>query len=127
MNSDDESGPDNDGIEPDQQQARRAALMAHEVVIKLKTMGLPDSLDEELGTLSTDLGDLWGAHKALADRLERFLRSPGDWENVGDYLVDLRATVDHMGFHAKSVRRPVNRIAQYAYRKASESEGVADS
>ena len=126
MDADDKSTMD-DGVEPDKTLARRTALMAHDVVIKFKVMGLPDSLDGELATLGTDLGDLWGAQKALADRLERFLRSPDDWGTVGDYLVDLRATIDHMNLHGRSVRRPMNSIARYAYRKAAQSEAVADS
>ena len=126
MDADDKSTTA-DGVEPDKAQARRTALMAHDIVIKFKVMGLPDRLDGELATLSTDLGDLWGTQKALADRLERFLRSPDDWETVGDYLVDLRATIDHMNTHGRSVRRPMNSIARYAYRKAAETEAVAES
>ena len=34
--------------------ARHTASMAHSVVIKLKEMGLPEHLDDDLGTLSTD-------------------------------------------------------------------------
>ena len=96
--------------------------MAHGVVIKLKEMGLPEALDEDLARLSTDLGDLWGAQKALVGRLEDFLRSPHDWETAGDYLVDLRAAIDHIGWHLKSVRRPMNRITRYAYREALADE-----
>ena len=95
--------------------------MAHGVVIKLKELGLPDGLDDDLALLSTDLGDLWSAQKALVDRLDGLLRSAQDWEAVADHLVDLRATVDHIEWHIKSVRRPMNRIARFAYRKAGAS------
>ena len=67
-------------------------------------MGLPDSLDGELAALSTDLGDLWGAQKELADQLERLVRSEADWSAVGDHLVDLRATVDHISWSAPEQR-----------------------
>ena len=110
-----------DTIEPDLAQARRTAVMAHNVVVKLKEMGLPEGFDQELAALSTDLGDLWGAEKVLAERLEGFLGSPEDWEAVGDRLVDLRATIDHIGWHMKNVRRPMGKIARFAYRKASET------
>ena len=106
--------------QPDLGQARRTALMAHSVVIKLKEMGLPEDLDDELASLSTDLGDLWTAQRELADHLEQLLKSPPDWESLGDYLVDLRVVVDHIGWHARSVRRPMTRLTQYAYRRASE-------
>ena len=116
----------NDGrpnaLEPDLEHARRSALMAHGVVVKLKEMGLPDEFDEELAALSTDLGDLWGAEKVLADQLRGLLQSTHDWETVGDYLVDLRATVDHIDRHVRSVRRPINRIARCAYGKGSTSK-----
>ena len=114
MTSGDDTGRAN-AMEPDLEQARRSSLMAHGVVAKLKEMGLPDELDEELAALSTDLGDLWSAERVLADQLRGLLRSPHDWETVGDYLVDLRATVDHIDWHVRSVRRPMNRIARCAY------------
>ena len=111
-----------DEVKPDMGQARRTAIMAHSVVTRLKEMGLPDELDGELATLSTDLGDIWGSQKALADHLKGLLKPSDDWETVGDYMVDLRSTIDHIGWHTKSVRRPINRIARFAYKKASENE-----
>ena len=119
------TGADGDnglGLEPDLEKARRTALVAHGIVIKMKEMGLPARLDAELASLSTDLGDLWSAQKELADRLDGLLDSPHDWENVGDSLVDLRASIDHMAWHMKSVRRPLNRVAQFAYRKVLDGE-----
>ena len=80
---------------------------------------MPDGLDDDLALLSTDLGDLWSAQKALVDRLDGLLRSAEDWEAVADHLVDIGATVDHIGWHVKSVRRPINRIARFAYRQAA--------
>ena len=115
-------GHNRDEMEPDLEQARQTANLAHEVVIKLKEMGLPQTLDEELASLSTDLGDLWSAHQVLAERLKRFLETPHDWQASGECLVDLRANIDHIAWHLKSVRRPLNRIAQYAYRQALDCE-----
>ena len=109
-----------DNLEANKSRARMAALKAHSVVIRLKEMGLPEELDGELATLSTDLGDLWSAQEALADRMERFVSSSGRWESVGDSLVDLRATIDHMAWHLNSVRRPMNRITSYAYRQSED-------
>ncbi len=109
-----------DGLEPDMQQAREMALMAHSVVIKLKEMGLPESLDDELASVSTDLGDIWSAQKSLADGLESLLKSPPDWEHIGNHLVDLRASIDHIAWHLNSVRRPLNRVTRFAYRKGME-------
>ena len=115
------------GLEPDMELARRKAHMAHLVVVKLKEMGLPDSLDSELASLSTDLGDLWSTQKEFAGRLEGQLKSHGDWEEVADYLVDLRAEIDHIEWHLKSVRRPLNRLTHYAYRKANKPDGDRQS
>jgi hypothetical protein len=114
-------------LEPDLQQARRTAGVAHNVVVKLKVMGLPQAYDEELASLSTDLGDLWSAHKTLAERLEGFVKSSCDWGTTGDFLVDIRASIDHIAWHQKSVRRPLNRITQYAYRMNSEAEASKES
>ena len=111
-----------EGPEPDMEQAREMALMAHSVVIKLKTMGLPDSLDSDLASLSTDLGDIWSAQKSLTDGLEGLLKSSHDWEAVGDHLVDIRASIDHIAWHLKSVRRPLNRITRFAYRPSVRGE-----
>ncbi|MAH48173.1 hypothetical protein CMI37_20285 [Candidatus Pacearchaeota archaeon] len=84
--------------------ARQAATMAHAVVIRLTT------LDEELGALSTDLGDLWSAQKVLSGQLEGMLNSTGGWGELGDSLVDLKTSIDHMAWHLKSVRRPLSKI-----------------
>ena len=118
-------GRDGDAMEPDQQHARRTGMAAHSVVAKLQEMGLPDSLDGELAALSTDLGDLWGAQKELADQLERLVRTEADWSAVGDHLVDLRATVDHISWHLSSVRRPMTKITRYAYRAAAQAESAS--
>ena len=113
-------------IEPNLRQARQTAHVSHGVVVKFQEMGLPQAFDAELAALSSDLGDLWSAQKTLADNLEGFLKSPHDWEVVGDHLVDLRASIDHIAWHLKSVRRPLNRITQFAYRKALGSEKSKD-
>ncbi len=100
--------------------------MAHGVVIKFKEMGLPEELDPELASLSTDLGDLWGAQHSLTAQLESFLKPPAepskDWRSAGDHLADLKSSIEHMAWHVSSVRRPLNRIANFAYRKALESD-----
>lgn len=105
------------GLEPDLEHARSMSLMAHGVVIKLKELGLPESLNDELAHLSTDLGDLWGAQKELAERLEGMLESAGDWQDIGDCLVDLNASIEHISWHVKSVKRPLNKIARFAYKQ----------
>ena len=114
-------------LKPDMGQARQTALVAHDVVIKLKEMGLPQDLDKELASLSTDLGDLWSAQKEMLDRLESFLKSPRDWEVVGDHLVDLRANIDHIAWHLNSVRRPLTRITQFAYRENDHRQANRNS
>ena len=116
-----------DDLVPDLDQARRTANVAHNVVIKLKKMGLPASYDEELARLSTDLGDLWSAQKLLSGRLDSFLESTDEWEDVGDRLVDLRSSVDHIAWHLRSVRRPLSRITRFAYHsdRAGEKSDVS--
>ena len=119
-------GDGTDAPEADLGMARRTAVVSHGVVIKFQEMGLPEGLYDDLARLSSDLGDLWSAQKALADRLDSLVRSPHDWEDAGDHLVDLRANVDHIAWHVKSVRRPLTKIAQFAYRKAAETQEAAD-
>ena len=109
-------------ITPDLPHARQAALMAHAIVIRLKEMGLPEELDEDLGTLCTDLGDIWAAHKTLSARLDDLVDSAGDWEAAADCLVDLRATIDHIGTHVETAGESIDRVARYAYEQV-ESHG----
>ena len=109
-------------ITPDLPHARQTALMAHAIVTRLKEMGLPEELDDDLGTLSTDLGDIWAAHKTLATRLDDLVDSANDWESVADCLVDLRAAIDHVGTHAETAGEPIDRVARYAYEQAESSE-----
>ena len=92
--------------------------MAHRVLVKLKELGLPTDLDEALGHLCTDLGDIWSVHRTFADQLDAFFRSD-DWNDVGDSLVDLRSSLDHMAWHLKSVRRPMTQITRLAYKQGS--------
>ena len=120
-------GDNKEELKPHMEQARQTALVAHDVVIKLKEMGLPQDLDKELASLSTDLGDLWSAQKEMLGRLESFLKSPRDWEAVGDHLVDLRANIDHIAWHLNSVRRPLTRITQFAYRKNDQRQASGNS
>ena len=106
--------------EPNLEQARRASAMAHQVVIKLKEMGLPDEMDGDLSKFCTDLGDLWSAQNALAKQVESFLKSRGDWNDVGDGIADLQATVEHLAWHAEGVRAPMQNLALWAYSRGEE-------
>ena len=112
-------------MQPDLRNARQTAVTAHSVVIKLKEMGLPEDYDGELALLSTDLGDLWSAQKELAARLDGLVAAPDDWATLGDSLVDLRATVDHISWHVDSIREPMTRLTEYAYNRA-EQGGTSD-
>ena len=107
---------------PDLDQAKRGSTLAHSFVIKLKEMGLPDDMDEHLSKLCTDLADLYSAQRLLTSQVEEFLNSEDDWDTVGDNLVDIRATIDHMGWHMKGVRRPMTRITSWAYRQNESNE-----
>ena len=85
-------------------------------------MDLPDSLDDDLARLSTDLSDLWNSQKELNRRLENLLKVSGQWGVMGDLLVDIRADIDHMSWHMKSIRKPLTKITRYAYRKDLDSK-----
>ena len=106
--------------EPGLEQARRASVMAHSVVIKLKEMGLPEELDPELSRVCTDLGDLWSAQASLARQLEALLKGEDDWESVGDGLVDIASTIEHIAWHMQGIREPMNKITEYAYRQGED-------
>lgn len=108
-------------IEADLNQARRNSLMAHSVVIMMKEMGLPQDMDEDLASVSTDLGDLWGAQQEFTDTLQTMLKADRSWDMVGDALTDLRAHIDHVAWHLQSVREPLTRIAEFAYGQDDES------
>ena len=115
---------DDGELQPDLRHARQTAVTAHSVVIKLKEMGLPEDYDGELALLSTDLGDLWSAQRELAARLDGLVGSPDDWGALGDSLVDLRATVDHIRWHVDSIREPMTRLTEYAYDRAEQDSSV---
>ena len=100
---------------PDLEQARRASVVAHSVVIKLKEMGLPDEMDEDLSQFCTDLGDLWSAQATLASQVENFLKKPHDLEKSGDDLVDLKTTIDHISWHLKTIGEPMDNITNWVY------------
>ena len=112
-------------MEADLNQARRTAVMAHNVVIRLRELGLPDFLDTDLASVSTDLGDLWGAQNEFTDHLHNMLKTSHDWESVGDSFVDMRAAIEHMEWHLQSIREPLIRLAEYAYSQSYDP--AADS
>ena len=116
----DSNGDAGDAPEADLGLARHTAVVSHSVVIKFQEMGLPEGFNAELASLSSDLGDLWSAQKSLTESLEALVESPHDWEAAGNHLVDLRSSIDHMAWHISSVRRPLTKITQFAYRKAAE-------
>ena len=115
--------PDGDGdgrleAEADLNEARRTAGIAHAMVIRFKEMGLPEEMDGDLAALCTDLGDIWSAERRLAEGIRDLAGSGRDWESAADSLVDLKADLEHISWHLKSVRRPLNRIVNFAYREA---------
>ncbi len=108
-----------DALHDDVSQARLNALKAHAVVVKLKEMGLPDTLDDHLARLSTDLGDLWAAGGRLSEQLDLFLAAPPDWGEVGDRMADIKASADHIAWHLDSLEDSLDRIALHAYERAT--------
>lgn len=106
--------------EPDMPQARRAALMAHQTVVKLKMMGMPDEMDGPLSKFCTDLGDLWSAQSVLAEQVEALLKCPDDWSAVGDRVADIKSTMEHVAWHLQNVREPIERVALWAYERGEE-------
>jgi hypothetical protein len=48
------------------------------------------------------------------------VKSRGNWDEVGDDLVDLRAAIDHIEWHTRSVKRSMNRLTHYAYKQADK-------
>ena len=106
--------------EPDLEQARRAALMAHQAVVKLKKMGMPDEMDEPLSRFCVDLGDVWSSQSVLAKQIEAFLKSPDDWSEMGDRVADIQSTMEHMAWHLQSARAPIERVALWAYERGAE-------
>ena len=107
-------------MEADLNQARRTSVMAHNVVIRMRELGLPDTLDAELASVSTDLGDLWGAQKEFTDLLHNMLKTSHDWDSIGDSLVDMRSSIDHIAWHLKSIREPITKLAEYAYSQSDK-------
>ena len=111
-------------MEADLNQARRNAVMAHSVVIHLRQLGLPNDMDDELAAVSTDLGDLWGAQKEFTDLLHNMLKNAHDWQSLGDALVDMRASVEHIAWHLQSIQEPITKLAEYAYAQPSQADPI---
>ena len=107
--------------EPGLAHARLTAQVAHSIVIKMQEMGLPEDLFGDLSSLCTDLADLWGAEKVFAKRLENLLESENGWGSVGDHLVDLQTTIEHIRKHANGVAESIENIVRFAYEHSDES------
>ena len=103
------------GTEANLAQARQRSVMAHRILVKLKEMGLPENLDEELSRLCTDLGDIWSAQLVLTEKLSQFLNEENEWNAVGDCLTDMKSHIEHITWHAESITEPIESIAEYAY------------
>lgn len=111
-------------LEPDLERARQTAQVAHRLVVRLRAMDLPPRLAEAADRLGTDLGDIWGASKALEAHLEALLSSDGaPWEELADRLADIRDGLDHMAWHARRARSTLGRLARHAYRRAVQEGG----
>lgn len=106
--------------DPDLAHARLTAQVAHSIVIKMQEMGLPEDLYGDLSSLCTDLADLWGAEKVFAKRLETLLESENGWGSVGDHLVDLQTTIEHIRKHANGVAESIENIVRFAYEHADD-------
>ncbi len=95
--------------------------------MKMKKMGLTDEMDGDLSQFCTDLADLWSAQQDLARQTEALLNAPNDWADVGDALADFAATVDHMAWHIKGIREPMDALTLHAYGRANGSQAESES
>lgn len=96
--------------------------MAHNILIKFKEMDLPEEFDSDLASLCTDLGDIWSASSSLNNLLQNFFKSPKEWGSVGDQLVDMRSSLDHIDWHLNSIRDSMDNLTNYAYDNATNED-----
>ncbi|MEE2885400.1 MAG: hypothetical protein VX701_06875 [Chloroflexota bacterium] len=98
--------------------AREKAVKAHSVVIKFKEMGLPEEMDAELAIFSTDVADVCSESEMISSELDKLVAGSDDWTQIANTMVDIQARVDHLAWHLKSIRRPLNRITTYSYSRS---------
>ena len=108
-------------FDPNLEQARRRSGLAHRILVKLKTNGLPEDHDDELAKLCTDIADIWSAQLAFGEILNRFLEETDNWESIGDDFVDMLSNVQHMSWHIDSVKNPLETFAKYSYSESDRS------
>ncbi|MBI4233675.1 MAG: hypothetical protein HY686_04455 [Chloroflexi bacterium] len=101
---------------PNRLLAEETAHLASEINKKVKSLQPPPQVADALGSLSADLADLWESEKALASALEGFLKaSPEDWEQIGGYLTEVKMELQHVQWHRKSVRGPLQKLITHVY------------
>ncbi len=55
--------------------------------------------------------------------VDKFLASPGDdLEALAKTLMGVMAPLNHIGYHLKSVRRPLDRTIDFCYEQTPDSE-----
>ena len=105
----------NDYIDPNLDQARQTALLAHKILVKFQEMQLPEKYWEELAKLSTDISDMVSAKESILSNLDTLINSSSDWETIGQILVDINSHIDHVMWHTENIQTPLKNLTNFAF------------
>jgi len=109
-------------MDPNLELARERAAVAHQILIKFKEIGLSEDHDEDLARLCTDLADLWSSQNSYNQLLMEFLENETrDWKFIAEHLTDIKSHIDHISWHIRSVKDPIERMAVECY-EASKND-----
>jgi hypothetical protein len=108
-------------LPPNYDMGRLRAEHAHNILIKMKELGLPESFDDSLASLCTDVADLISALNKVTLISEKITAKNTDqWESVAECLADMLAEIEHIDWHTSSIKNPLKEIAEYSYNFLSD-------
>ncbi|MFL2762094.1 MAG: hypothetical protein ACJ0A3_04040 [Dehalococcoidia bacterium] len=108
-------------IDPNLDQARQTALLAHKILVKFQEMQLPEKYWEELAKLSTDISDMISAKESILLNLNTLVNTNPNWETIGEILVDIHSHIEHIMWHSESIQTPIKELTSFAFEQPKES------
>lgn len=108
-------------MNPNLDQARQTALLAHKILVKFQVMQLPEKYWEDLAKLSTDISDMISAKESILSNLNSLLNATSDWETIGEILVDIHTHIEHIMWHTENIQTPIKALTNFAFDQTNQS------
>jgi len=100
--------------------ATRNVKLSHDFYKKIESLGIK----LRLSGLGADISDVYLELERYKESVNRLLNADTkDLETIGGLLIEIKISLQHINWHIKESRRPLQRLIDYCYKELDDEDG----